>query len=470
MEDIIALTNTFLGNILICLLLGTGAYFTVRLGFLQFRHFGHMFSILKHSRKSDEAGISPFQALCTSLAARVGTGNLAGVAIAVYLGGPGAVFWMWMTALVGMSTAFAESCLAQLFKVKDDNGNYRGGPAYYMENGLGKRWMGIFFSICMLLAFGLIFNAIQANSIASAIHVAFDVPPLTTGIVLLVLAGLVIFGGLRSVARFSELVVPLMALAYLGIALVVIILNITELPAVFSLVIRSAFGLEQAGGGVIGYAVSQALINGITRGLFSNEAGMGSAPNAAATASSYPNHPASQGYVQMMGVFMDTIVICTCTASIVLMSGQLESGSGLSGIELTQKALSSQVGSWGSTFIAIAIFFFAFTSIVANYSYAETNLVFLERKTPLGLLLLRCATLSMVVFGCIGEQPLIWTLADIVMSLMATTNLIALLALSPIIIKLAKDYNKQLQEGHLPKFKSSEHPEVQPRLKPGIWD
>ena len=255
-----------------------------------------------------------------------------------------------MTALLGMSTAFAESSLAQLFKIKDDNGNYRGGPAYYMENGLGKRWMGVFFSICMLLAFGLIFNAIQANSIASAVSVAFNIPPLTTGIILLVLAGLVIFGGLRSVARFSELVVPLMALSYLGIALVVIVLNITELPAVFSLIIRSAFGLEQAGGGVIGYAVSQALINGITRGLFSNEAGMGSAPNAAATASSYPNHPASQGYVQMMGVFMDTIVICTCTASIVLMSGQLESGSGLSGIELTQKALSSQVGSWGSTF------------------------------------------------------------------------------------------------------------------------
>lgn len=471
MENLIASINHFMwSSALIYLLIGVGTYFTLRLGFIQLRHFHHMFAIFKYSRNSDDkAGISPFQALCTSLAARVGTGNLAGVAVAIYLGGPGAIFWMWMTALLGMATAFAESTLAQLFKVKDDSGNYRGGPAYYMENGLGMRWMGVIFSVCMLLAFGLVFNAIQANSIASAIHVAFAVPHWLTGVLLVIVSGMVIFGGLRTIGRFAELVVPMMALVYLCIALVVIVLNIRELPDVFILIIRSAFGLEQAGAGLVGYAISQAMINGIKRGLFSNEAGMGSAPNAAATASSYPNHPASQGYVQMMGVFLDTIVICTCTASIVLMSGQFEPGSGVSGIELTQKALSSQVGSWGSPFIAIAILFFAFTSIVGNYSYAETNLVFLEQKHTYGLLLLRCCTLAMVMFGAVGKQPLVWSLADVIMGLMATINLVALLGLSPILIQVARDYSAQLKQGKLPIFDSKDYPEVRSRLESGIW-
>ncbi len=471
MDNLIINVNQLLSPVMIVLLIGTGVYFTLRLGFIQLRHFGHMFFIFKYSRKSDDAGISPFQALCTSLAARVGTGNLAGVAIAISLGGPGAVLWMWITALLGMSTAFAESTLAQLFKVKDSDGNYRGGPAYYMEKGLGTRSMGIFFSICMLLAFGLIFNSIQANSITLAAELAFDTPKWLTGCILVLLAACVIFGGLQTIARFSELIVPLMALLYLGIAAFVVINNIHQLPSVFKLIIDSAFSLEKASAGFLGYATSQAMIQGIQRGLFSNEAGMGSAPNAAATASCYPNHPASQGYIQMMGVFVDTIVICTCTAGVVLMSGQLESGSGLTGIELTQKALSSQVGDWATIFIAIAIFFFAFTSIVANYSYAETNLVFLEKKHTTGLIILRLATLIMVMFGSVGKQPIIWSLTDIIMGLMATTNLIALLALSPTIIKVTRNYSSQLKQGKLPKFNSSEVcPKIQARLEPGIWD
>ena len=307
MDTLIAMINDLMwGAVLIYLLIGVGLFFTFRLGFIQVRHFGHMFSVLRNSRKSDSAGISSFQALCTSLAARVGTGNLAGVAVAIYLGGPGAIFWMWLIAFIGMATAFVESTLAQLYKVKDEDGNYRGGPAYYMERGLGMRWMGVVFSLCLLLAFGLVFNAVQANSISLAMNVAFGIPDWVSGLALVVLSGLIIFGGIRGIARFAELVVPFMALAYILMALFVVAMNISELPGVFVLIIKSAFGIEQAGSGAMGYAISQAMINGIKRGLFSNEAGMGSAPNAAATATPYPPHPASQGYVQMLGVFLDT--------------------------------------------------------------------------------------------------------------------------------------------------------------------
>ncbi|MFP2770796.1 alanine/glycine:cation symporter family protein [Oceanisphaera sp. KMM 10153] len=471
MDAIIGFINDLLwGTILIYLLLGAGVFFTLRLGFIQFRHFGHMFSVLRHSRKSDAAGISSFQALCTSLAARVGTGNLAGVAVALYLGGPGAIFWMWLIALIGMSTAFAESALAQLYKIKDEDGNYRGGPAYYMEKGLGMRWMGVLFAIFLIIAFGLVFNAVQANSISAAMNVAFGIPNWATGVSLALMAGVIIFGGLRSIARFAELVVPVMALAYLLIALVVVAMNITELPGVFSLIVKSAFGLDQAGGGAIGYAISQAMMNGIKRGLFSNEAGMGSAPNAAASATPYPPHPASQGYVQMLGVFTDTIVICTCTASIILLSGQFEPGSGITGIELTQRALSHEVGDWGNTFIAIAILFFAFTSIVANYAYAENNLIFLEHNHKGGLLVFRLFVLGMVMFGSMGELPTIWAMADASMGLMALTNLVAILLLSSVAVKLARDYNDQRKLGKIPTFDAAKYPELHRQLEEGIWD
>ena len=471
MDTTIAFINNLLwGSVLIYLLLGVGAFFTIRLGFIQFRHFGHMFSVLKHSRRSDAAGISSFQALCTSLAARVGTGNLAGVAVALYLGGPGAIFWMWLIALIGMSTAFAESALAQLYKVKDEDGNYRGGPAYYMEKGLGMRWMGMLFAVFLIIAFGLVFNAVQANSISAAMVIAFGIPEWATGVALVLGAGLIIFGGLRTIARFAELVVPVMALAYLLIALVVVAMNVTELPGVFMLIIKSAFGLEQAGGGAIGYGIAQAMMNGIKRGLFSNEAGMGSAPNAAASASPYPPHPASQGYVQMLGVFTDTLVICTCTASIILLSGQFEPGSGVTGIELTQRALSHEVGEWGNTFIAVAILFFAFTSIVANYAYAENNLVFLEHDSTAGMLIFRLFVLGMVMFGSIGELPTIWAMADVSMGMMALTNLVAILLLSGVVVKLAKDYNDQRKLGKLPTFDAAKYPELQSQLEEGIWD
>lgn len=386
MTDLINLMNDLLwGSILVYLLVGVGIYFTVRLGFIQFRHFGHMFSVLKNSRKSDNAGISSFQALCTSLAARVGTGNMAGVAVALTAGGPGAIFWMWLIAMLGMATSFAESTLAQLYKTKDDDGNYRGGPAYYMEKGLGMRWMGVLFSIFLIIAFGLVFNAVQANSIANAMQNAFGWENAYVGVVIVVLSGVIIFGGIKRIARTAELIVPVMALAYLALALFVMFSNLEKLPDVLMLIFKSAFGLQEAAAGGLGYAIAQAMINGIKRGLFSNEAGMGSAPNAAASATPYPPHPASQGYVQMLGVFMDTIVICSATVAIILMSGEYVPHGEITGIELTQLALSSQVGSWGGIFVAVAIFFFAFTSIIANYSYAETNLVFLEHNHKAGL-------------------------------------------------------------------------------------
>ncbi|WP_038174098.1 alanine/glycine:cation symporter family protein [Vibrio pacinii] len=471
MTDLINLMNDLLwGSILVYLLVGVGVYFTVRLGFIQFRHFGHMFSVLKNSRKADKAGISSFQALCTSLAARVGTGNMAGVAVALTAGGPGAIFWMWLIAMLGMATSFAESTLAQLYKTKDDDGNYRGGPAYYMEKGLGMRWMGVLFSVFLIIAFGLVFNAVQANSIANAMHNAFGWDNTYVGVVVVLLSSVVIFGGIKRIARVAELIVPIMALAYLLLAMFIMVTNFEKLPAVLTLIFKSAFGLQEAAAGGLGYAIAQAMINGIKRGLFSNEAGMGSAPNAAASATPYPPHPASQGYVQMLGVFMDTMVICSSTVAIILMSGEYVPHGEITGIELTQAALSSQVGDWGGIFVAVAIFFFAFTSIIANYSYAETNLIFLEHNHKAGLGIFRIIVLGMVMFGAMASLPVVWALADVSMGLMAIVNLVAILLLSGIVIKLAKDYNRQLNEGKLPTFDSNDFPELKSQLEEGIWD
>ena len=458
------------GSILIYLLIGIGIYFTYRLNFIQFRHFKHMFTVMKHSRKSDTSGISSFQALCTSLAARVGTGNMAGVAVALTLGGPGAIFWMWLIAMFGMATAFAESTLAQLYKTRDDDGHYRGGPAYYMERGLGMRWMGVIFSICLIIAFGLVFNAVQANSISQATRVAFGWQSQYVGFGLVLLTGIIIFGGMRTIARTAEILVPTMALCYLALALFIMLSNIEQLPHILMLIFRSAFGFGEAASGALGYTIAQGMINGLKRGLFSNEAGMGSAPNAAASATPYPHHPASQGYVQMLGVFMDTIVICSATVAIILISGEYEPHSSMTGIELTQKAVSSQVGDWGSIFIAVAIFFFSFTSLIANYSYAETNLIFLEHNHKLGLNVFRLVVLCMVMFGAMADLPTVWAMADISMGMMTMINLAAIVLLSGTVVKLAQDYNRQLSLGKIPTFNRYDYPELHAQLADGIWD
>ena len=371
------------------------------------------------------------------------------MAIAIYLGGPGAVFWMWMTSIVGMSTSFIESTLAQAYKVPHNDNVYRGGPAYYIEKGLGKRWLAVFFSLCLLVAFGLAFNGVQSNTIAQATNEAFGIPTWMTGLILVVLVAPVVFGGLRSVARIAGKIVPVMAILYILLALYVILTNFSEFPAAIALIVKSAFGFEQAAGGVIGYGIAQAMINGIKRGLFSNEAGMGSAPNAAATAKSHPDHPAVQGFMQMLGVFLDTLVICTVTASIIILSGVVDPSVEQEGIQLTQLALSQYVGDMGVIFVAIAIFFFSYTSIIANYSYGESNLEFIsgEKNAKVMIMIFRFMVLGMVFVGSVASLPAIWNFADLSMGLMALVNLTAILILSPVALRILRDYERQIKEG-----------------------
>ena len=469
MTTIVDSLNSILwGYVLVYGLLGVGVFFTIRLGFLQFLNFGEMIRAIRGSRDSDVHGISPFQALCTSLASRVGTGNLAGVAVALYLGGAGAIFWMWMVALVGMATGYAESTLAQLYKVRDGKGQYRGGPAVYITKGLKAPWAGSIFAVCLILSFGLVFNAVQANSIADAMQGAFGVPKIWVGIVIAVLAGIVIFGGLRSIVRFAELVVPLMAGLYVLIALVIMAINITEVPGVLMTIVKSAFGLEEAAGGAAG-SITAAMLNGIKRGLFSNEAGMGSAPNIAATATPAPHHPSSQGLVQAFGVFVDTIIICTATAVMILLSGVMEPGSGITGTQLTQDAMQSHIGESGAYFIAIAILFFAFTSIVANYTYAENALIHLGGDNNAAITMLRSAVLGMVVWGSYEAVVTVFNAADASMGLMATINLIAIVMLSGTVVKLTKDYLAQRKQGEVPHFKSKDYPELHEKIDSNIW-
>ncbi len=449
-------------------LLAVGLYFTIRLKLIQFLHFGEMFRVLKGAPTEDKAGISPFQALTVSLASRVGTGNIAGVAVALYLGGPGAIFWMWMVALVGMATAYSESALAQLYKIKNAEGMYRGGPAFYIARGLRAPWAGGIFSVCLILSFGLVFNAVQANSIADAMEGAFGFPKLGVGIVVAILSGIVIFGGIRQIARVAEFVVPFMAGAYLLTAIYVLITNWSEVPGVVSTIFSSAFGLQEAAGGATG-GIMAAMLNGVKRGLFSNEAGMGSAPNIAAVATPEPHHPSSQGFVQALGVFIDTILVCTATAVMILLSSALVPDSGVTGTQLTQAALNEHMGGFGSYFVAIAIFFFAFTSIIGNYSYAENAMTFLGAGTGIPIMILRSAVLLMVIWGAYETVTNVFNAADASMGLMATINLIAILLLSGTVAKLTKDYFAQRKAGQSPVFHAADYPELAGKIDNTIW-
>ena len=459
------LNDIFWGYVLIYGLLAVGLFFTVRLGFIQFVNFGEMFRSVLGAKKGDSAGITPFQALCTSLASRVGTGNLAGVAVALYLGGPGAIFWMWMVALVGMATAYSESTLAQLYKTRNEDGEYRGGPAFYIAKGLGAPWAGAIFSVCLILAFGLVFNAVQANSIADAMQGAFGFDKLWVGVALAVLTGIVIFGGIKQIARVAEIIVPFMAVIYLLVALYVVVVHIGEIPGLLGTIVQSAFGLDAAGGGLAG-----ALLNGVKRGLFSNEAGMGSAPNIAAVATPDPHHPSSQGFVQALGVFIDTILICTATALMILLSGVMVPGSELTGTPLTQAAMTVHIGGAGQYFIAIAILFFAFTSIIGNYSYAENAMTFLRVGNMPGLTVLRVGVLAMVVWGAYESVATVFNAADASMGLMATVNLIAIVLLSGTVVKLTRDYRAQRKAGKVPLFHAADYPELAGKIDQGIWN
>ena len=427
--------------ILIILLLGCAVWFSFKTHFVQFRMIREMIRVLGDSTNKAHKGekqISSFQAFAVSLASRVGTGNLAGVATAIAVGGAGAVFWMWIIALLGSSSAFIESTLAQLYKQKGKD-SFIGGPAYYMRHGLSLNWMGILFAVLISVTFGFAFNSVQSNTICAALQGSFNFNPTIVGIVLTILTLAIIFGGIQRIAKVSSIIVPIMALGYVLLALFIVLFNITELPAVIKLIINSAFGWEQALGGSVGAA----LMMGIKRGLFSNEAGMGSAPNVAATAS--VSHPVKQGLIQTLGVFTDTLLICTCTAFIILFSGVPLDGS-INGVQLTQQALTIEVGKAGGVFVAIAIFLFAFSSIIGNYYYGEANIRFITSKKSV-LHLYRILVGGMVMFGALASLNLAWSLADVTMGLMTICNLIAITLLSKEAFLLLQDYINQKKQG-----------------------
>lgn len=442
--------------LLIVLLLGCALWFTFKTRFVQFRMIGEMFRLLKESADSGPKGekhVSSFQAFAVSLASRVGTGNLAGVATAIAVGGPGAIFWMWIIALLGASSAFVESTLAQLYKRKGRD-SYIGGPAYYMERGLRARWMGVCFAVLIAVTFGFAFNSVQSNTICFAWEGAFGIDHTLVGGLLTLLTLGVIFGGIRRIARVSGIIVPLMALGYIALALGVVLFNFRQLPAVLELIVGNAFGWDQ----VLGGSVGAALMQGIKRGLFSNEAGMGSAPNVAATA--HVSHPVKQGLIQTLGVFTDTLVICTCTAFIILFSGAPLDGS-ISGIQLTQQALVNEIGPAGGVFIAVAIFLFAFSSIIGNYYYGEANIRFITKK-PAALLLYRLLVGSMVMFGALATLDMAWSLADITMALMTLFNLAAITLLGRQAFLLLHDYTAQRRNGiKSPVFDKHRIPELE---------
>lgn len=471
MPDFLAFINDILwGSVMIYLLLGAGVWFTWRTGYIQFRYLRHFTQSLKSSLSPQSGGLTAFQALCTSLAARVGSGNLAGVAIAITAGGPGAVFWMWVSAIIGMASSFAECSLAQLYKERDSQGQFRGGPAWYMSRGLGMRWMGIMFSVFLLLAYGLIFNTVQANSVSNAMHFAFDLPKVVCGVVMMIFTLLAIVCGLRGVAKLMQWIVPVMALLWVMASVLISLWHFNQIPMVIETIIRSAFGWQEAAAGAVGYTISQALTSGFQRGMFSNEAGMGSTPNAAAAAASWPPHPAAQGIVQMIGVLVDTLIICTATAMVILLAGHNPSQASIDGIQLVQKAMVTFTGSWGADFVAAIVLLFSFTSIVANYIYAENNLIYLKMNSPRNVWLLRVITLIMVMLGTMLSLPVVWQLADIIMALMAITNLTAILLLSPVVRLIASDYLRQRKLGVKPVFDPTRYPDIEQQLAPGTWD
>ncbi|HCH7987388.1 TPA: sodium:alanine symporter family protein [Citrobacter freundii] len=471
MPDFFSFINEILwGSVMIYLLLGAGCWFTWRTGFVQFRYIRQFGTSLKNSISPQPGGLTSFQALCTSLAARIGSGNLAGVALAIAAGGPGAIFWMWVSAVIGMATSFAECSLAQLYKERDSKGQFRGGPAWYMARGLGMRWMGVLFAIFLLIAYGLIFNSVQANSVSRALTFAFDIPPPFSGIALAIVSLLVIVGGIKGVARLMQWFVPMMALLWVGSSIIICLWHIGQLPDIIVTIIKSAFGWQEAAAGAAGYTLSQAIANGFQRGMFSNEAGMGSTPNAAASAASWPPHPAAQGIVQMIGVLGDTLVVCTASAMIILLAGNGTSYVPMEGIQLLQKAMVTLTGEWGAGFVAFIVILFAFSSIVANYIYAENNLVFLKLDNMRVIWLLRIATISTIIGGTFVSFPLVWQLADIIMACMAITNLTAILLLSPVVHTIASDYLRQRKLGVRPEFDPHRYPDIRQQLAPESWD
>ena len=470
-ELITQINDAVWGYILIGALVACGLWFTWKTRGVQFRMIGEMFRLLTDSATSSieeladpnfkRKHISSFQAFAVSVATRVGTGNLAGVASAIAIGGPGAVFWMWVIALIGSATAFVESTLAQLFKLHYKD-SFIGGPAYYIQRGLHQRWMAVLFAILITCQFGLSNNSIQANTICGAMQEAFGWSPLWVGALLAAMALFIVFGGIQRIANVSAVLVPVMAIGYVILAVIIIAMNITEIPHVMKVIVLDAFGIEKVAGGAIGATI----MNGVKRGLFSNEAGEGSAPNVAATAS--VTHPVKQGLIQALGVFTDTLLVCSCTAFIILISGLYEVPE-LNGIMLTQSALQSEVGAAGPIFIAIAIFLFAFSSIIGNYYYGEANIRFI---TPNPTIMTVYRILSggvMVVFGAMASFELVWNIVDFFMAFLTACNLIAIVILGKYAFRLLDDYREQKRRGiKEPTFHRSQLPEIEHELE--CWE
>ncbi len=469
-ELITAVNDVIWSYVLIVALVGCGLWFTWRTKFVQFRMVGEMLRLLTESavdsvgdqvKGKEKRHISSFQAFAVSVATRVGTGNLAGVATAIVIGGPGAVFWMWLIALIGSATAFVESTLAQLYKQKHKD-SFIGGPAYYIQKGLKCRWMAVLFAILITLQFGLSNNSIQANTICGAMQEAFGWSPIWVGVALAAMALFIVFGGIQRIAKVSSVIVPLMAVGYIILALVIIIMNIHLIPHVFKVIILDAFGFSQIAGGSIGAA----MMNGIKRGLFSNEAGEGSAPNAAATAST--THPVKQGLIQALGVFTDTLMVCSCTAFIILISGLYQVPE-LNGIALTQSALQSEIGSIGPMFIAVAIFLFAFSSIIGNYYYGEANIRFITQNNKVMTAYRIASAGLMVMFGALASFELVWNIVDLFMALLTACNLVAIVLLGSYTFRLLDDYRQQKRQGiKEPVFHRSQLPEIEDELE--CWE
>lgn len=452
-NDLLTKLNDFMYTyVLIIMLVGVGVYFTVKTKGVQFRLIKDGIKSMLEKAEINENGekkVSSFQALMISTASRVGTGNIAGIATAIAAGGPGAVFWMWLMALIGGASAFVESTLAQIYKVKH-NGQFRGGPSYYMERALNKRWMGILFSVLLITCFAYGFNGLQAYNMSSALE--YYIPnysqtsgPMIVGVIIAAATALVIFGGAQRIGFFSSIIVPVMAGLYILLGIVTMIMNITELPAVFALIFREAFDIQAIMGGLAGSAV----VIGIKRGLFSNEAGMGSAPNASASAD--VEHPVNQGLVQVISVFIDTILVCTATAMMLFTSG-VEGVSGeLDGIPFVQAAVSANIGEIGIHFITFAIFAFAFSSLIGNYFYAESNILFIKNSKPL-LFCFRITCIAAVFLGAQADFSLVWNLADVTMGFMAIVNIIAIFMLRKTAVAALDDYEQLKKQGKKPVF------------------
>ena len=466
-ELITQINDAIWGYVLIAALIICGIWFTWKTRGVQFRMVGEMIRLLTDSATSgtdslsdkdkNHKHISSFQAFAVSVATRVGTGNLAGVATAIAIGGPGAVFWMWVIALIGSATAFIESTLGQLYKQRHKD-SFIGGPAYYIEKGLHCKWMAYLFAVLITITFGLSYNSIQSNTICGAMQEAFGWNPLIVGGILSVVALIIIFGGLHRIANVSAVLVPLMAIGYFILVVVIILMNIQLIPHVLKVIFTSAFGLEQGVGGAIGATI----MNGVKRGLFSNEAGEGSAPNVAATAT--VSHPVKQGLIQALGVFTDTLLVCSCTAFMILISG-LYNTPELNGIALTQAALNSEIGAIGPTFIAIAILLFAFSSIIGNYYYGEANIRFMTSSNVVLTLYRLFSGGVLVMFGAMASLEIVWNLGDLCMALLTACNLVAIISLGKYAFRLLDDYRQQKRRGiKEPVFHRGQLPEIEKDL------